>query len=295
MRPIEAAGVTKSFGDKRVLGDVALQVDAGEVVGFVGPNGAGKTTFLRILIGLCRRDGGSVRVLDKDPDTDPVGIRRRCCYLPGETSIYLGMTGQTFLDFAWGFYERHQEDLKQQMLDAFDLPLSRRVRSYSAGMKQRLALLACLVPDVDLFILDEPDRALDASTRFRLRDLIRTLKAKSKSILLSSHHLREVEALADRLVFLMDGCIVDQEQIDSARNELRQQLRLRLAPGLELPTGSRLVGKEPDGSLRVVTDGDPFRWLAQIPRDRVLSAEIGTIRLEDLYQMLTAQPHETRS
>ncbi len=108
MKPIDLAGVTKSFAHKRVLTDVAFHVDAGEVVGFVGPNGAGKTTCLRILIGLCQRDGGSAEVLGMDPKSDAVAIRKLCSYLPGETSLYLGMTGRTFLDFAWGFYPRHQ-------------------------------------------------------------------------------------------------------------------------------------------------------------------------------------------
>jgi ABC-2 type transport system ATP-binding protein len=291
MKPIQLKGVTKSFGDKGVLDDVALHVDEAEVVGFVGPNGAGKTTCLRILLGLTHRDGGNVQVLGIDPDDDSVAIRKRCSYLPGETSVYLGMTGRAFLDFAWGFYPRHQEDLKQQMLHAFELPLSRKVRTYSAGMKQRLSLLACLVPDVELFVLDEPDRALDATTRFLLRDLIRTLKARGKSILLSSHHLREVEALSDRLVFLMDGHIIEEQRIAAARTELQKHLRIHLAPGTDLPQGAQLLGKEPDGTLQLLADGDPFQWLAQIPRDHVLSAEVGTIRLEDLYRMLMSLPN----
>jgi ABC-2 type transport system ATP-binding protein len=290
MKPIDLALVTKSFAAKRVLVDVAFHVDPGEVVGFVGPNGAGKTTCLRILVGLCERDGGSVQVLGLDPESSSVAIRKRCCYLPGETSVYLGMTGRAFLDFAWGFYPRQQEDLKQRMLEAFDLPLSRKVRTYSTGMKQRLALLASLVPDADLFILDEPDRALDATTRFLLRDLVRTLQAKGKTILLSSHHLREVEALADRLVFIMDGHVVEEERITAARAELKKQLRLHLTTGTDLPAGARLLRKEPGGALRVLTEGDPFQWLAQIPRQQVVSAEVGTIRLEDLYQILMSMP-----
>ncbi|MHC4516723.1 MAG: ABC transporter ATP-binding protein [Planctomycetota bacterium] len=290
MKPIDLALVAKSFAAKRVLVDVGFHVDQGEVVGFVGPNGAGKTTCLRILVGLCERDGGTVQVLGLDPQSSSVAIRERCCYLPGETSVYLGMTGGAFLDFAWGFYPGHQEDLKQRMLAAFDLPLTRKVRAYSAGMKQRLALLACLAPDVDLYIFDEPDRALDATTRFFLRDLVRTLQAKGKTILLSSHHLREVEALADRLVFIMDGHVVEEPRITAARAELKKQLRIHLTEGTDLPAGARLLGKEPGGTMRVLTDSDPFQWLAQIPRQQVVAAEVGTIRLEDLYRMLMSMP-----
>ena len=119
--------------------------------------------MLRTLIGLVRRDGGEVRVLGLDPRDDSLAIRRRVSYLPGETGVYLQMTGRQFLDFALGFHARRQQDLLDRLLAAFALPLDKKVRSYSAGMKQKLGLCAVLVPDVEVYLLDEPDRALDAS------------------------------------------------------------------------------------------------------------------------------------
>ncbi len=287
MNPVVAiGGLRRAFGDVEVLRGVDLQVAAGELLGLVGPNGAGKSTLLRVLVGLVPRDGGELRVLGLDPAHAALAIRRRTCYLPGETGVYQQMTGAQFLAFAFSFYPQRQRELETRLLDGFALPLRKKVRTYSAGMKQKLALVATLVPDVDLYLLDEPDRALDASVRFFLRDVLLALKRAGKTIVLSSHHLSEVESLADRLEFLLAGRMVAAERLAQARAALRRRPRVRLAPAATLPTGARELQREPDGTLVVETDDDPLRWLRATPAGAITGVEVGTARLEDLYQLL---------
>lgn len=283
---IHAGGVAKRFGDRHALSNVAVDVKAGEIVGFVGPNGSGKTTCLRILDGILERDAGDVEVAGLDPAVAGVAVRRRCSYLPGETSLYHGLRGQAVLDFAWGFYPRLQHDLAAELRERFALPLDRPVREYSAGMKQKLALLAALVPDVSVYLLDEPDRALDASHRLGLREVLAGLRDRGKAVLLSSHHLSEVEALAGRLVFLVGGRTVDESRVHAARELLRREIRLRLAHDVEWPDGLELRELLPDGSFRVRTRDEPLAWLHGLPADAVESAEVGVVRLERLYQLL---------
>jgi ABC-2 type transport system ATP-binding protein len=278
----------KSFGGAEVLRDLSLVVPAGELLGLVGPNGAGKSTLLRTLVGLVGRDAGAVAVLGIDPGRDPVAVTRQTCYLPGETGVYLQMTGAQFLAFAGGFHPRRDAARERRLADAFALPLRRKVRGYSAGMKQKLALLATLAPDVDLYLLDEPDRALDASVRLLLRDELRAMKALGKTIVLSSHHLSEVETLADRLVFFWQGALLADGEIAAARAQLRRRPRVRLRPGAVLSAGARELRREPDGTLVVETDGDPMAWLRGVPDGVVDSAEIGVPRLDDLYDALFA-------
>lgn len=283
---IDVRTLRKQYGDKQVLRGLDLQVAKGQLLGLIGPNGAGKSTLLRTLVGLVQRTSGDVRMFGLDPSADALAIRRRASYLPGETGVYQQMRGAAFLDFALGFYPEHDEALRDELLDAFALPLDQRVRSYSAGMKQKIALVATLVPDVELYLLDEPDRALDASVRFFVRDVLRRVKERGKTILLSSHHLSEVETLADRLEFLLDGALVPAERVAEARQRLRRQPRIRLHDGHALPAGARIVREEPDGMLVVQTDDDAVRWLQTAPSEAIASAEIGVDRLEDLYQQL---------
>ena len=285
---IDVRALRKRYGDRDVLRGLDLSMEQGQLLGLIGPNGAGKSTLLRTLVGLVQRTSGDVQLFGLDPAHAALQIRRRTSYLPGETGVYQQLRGAAFLDFALGFYPRHDEALKAELLDAFALPLDAKVRSYSAGMKQKLALVATLVPHVDLYLLDEPDRALDASVRFFLRDVLQRMKQAGRTILLSSHHLSEVETLADRLEFLLDGALVAPERVQAARQQLRRRPRVRLREGHALPTGARLVREEPDGMLVIETDDDAVAWLRRAPDGAVESAEIGVDRLEDLYQLLLA-------
>jgi ABC-2 type transport system ATP-binding protein len=286
---IEVSGLHKAFGARAVLRGLDLRVGRGELLGVVGPNGAGKSTLFRVLLGLVPRDRGEVRTLGLDPGAAAIAIRTGTCYLPGENGSYLQMTGREYLDYVFGCRPRIDATRLQRLQDGFALPLQQKVRSFSAGMKQKLLLLGCLVPDVDLYVLDEPDRALDASVRFFLRDELRAMRGAGKTIVLSSHHLGEVEVLADRLEFLLDGTFVPAARLAAARAELRQRPRVRLRAGQALPTGATEVAREPDGTLVVRTDGDPMAWLRTVPAAAIDSAEVGIPRLEDLYQVLLGQ------
>lgn len=283
---VSLKGVTKSFGPKVVLDGVDLEVGEGEIVGFVGPNGAGKSTCLRTCIGLLRRDGGTASVCGLDPNRDDLEIRRRTHYLTGETSIYHNLRGEQFLELARYGYAV-DDNLVNLAPELFDLPLRERVRDYSAGMKQRLALRAALTSEVPLLILDEPDRALDPTARLEMRTVLHGLREKGRSILLSSHHLSEIEAVADRTVFLLNGRCVSHDRVQEARTEMRSLVRLRLTREVPLPDGAQLEEKAPDGSLLLRTTGDPVEWLGRIGSANILTAEVGPTRLEDLYRELT--------
>lgn len=295
MNPIEVTGIHKSFKTRVVLRGIDLTVAPGELVGLVGPNGSGKTTCLRILLGIVRQDSGTTRVLGMDPSRDAVRIRQHCSYLPGETSMYHRMRGKEFLHFALSFYPNLQDELMEQLMETFTLPLQKKVRAYSAGMKQQLALMATLIPNVELYLLDEPDRALDATTRFFLRGILRHLHDAGKTILLSSHHLREVEAITDRLVFVMDGTTIPEERVAAARAILRRRVRLQVHPDTDLPDGAEEIHRDRDGTIHVEPRGDPIAWLARVPADRLVSAEVGTVKLEDLYRLLTERENPVES
>ncbi len=282
---VSARGLTKRFGSDQALRGLALDLRAGEILGFVGPNGAGKSTCLRILLGIVPRDAGDVTVFGLDPARDAVAIRKRSTYLPGETNVYSYMRGGEYLRFTLAFHARRRE-LPRDIADVFELPLRARVRTYSAGMKQKLALLATLQVDVELYVLDEPDRALDATTRLHLRELLRALSDEGRTVLLSSHHLSEIEALAHRTAFVLSGRRIAESVVAGAKQRLRTELRLRLSREIVWPAGASSI--EPDGErcFRVRVDRDPLHWVSGLPDDAIDSLEYGTTRLEDLYRAL---------
>ena len=149
--------------------------------------------------------------------------------------------------------------------------------------------MATLVPDVELYLLDEPDRALDASVRLQLRDLLGRLRDAGRTLVLSSHHLSEVETLANRLEFLLAGTMVDEQSIHKARTRLQQRLRVRLREQTKLPAELVVLKTEPDGTLLLEAEGNPMHSLSALPADSILSIELGIARLEELYQLLLAQ------
>lgn len=279
--------VSLSFGSRPALRDVTLHIDAGEVVSFVGPNGSGKSTCLRVLIGLAFRNSGQVQVCGMDPHRQGATIRRRSCYLPGETSLYPMMTGKQLLAFAHSGYPRRDEQLAQRMLDRFDLPLDHRVHQYSAGMKQKLALLVALVPDVDVYLLDEPDRNLDGATQEYVHELTDHLRSRGKTVLLASHQLADIGQQADRLIFMADGRIIDDDRVRALAQTLRTEVRVKLADGTQLPPGVERIAAEPDGWLRVRAEQHPLRWLTQLNPEQVEGLEMGSAKLNQLYRRLT--------
>jgi ABC-2 type transport system ATP-binding protein len=283
---IAVHALQKSFGAHEVLHGIDLEVRRGEFLGLVGPNGAGKSTLLRLLVGLYRPSGGQARVFGLDPAFDTLSVRARCSYLPGETSVYLQMTGREFLAFAQSFQRQRDDALRQRLEDLFALPLEDRVRSYSAGMKQKLAILAALSAEAELYLLDEPDRALDATMRAELRIVLQDLHRAGRTIVLSSHHLEELQELATRLEFLREGKLVPAAEVEAARARLAHRFRVRLSGDRALPPGARLRAREADGMLVLESDMPPLQWLQLLVPAEVRAAEVGQTRLEDLYQLL---------
>ena len=213
MRVLEAInieGLSKSFGGVPALNGLSMQVETGTVCGFIGPNGAGKTTTLRILLGLLPRDGGNVRLLGQDVVFGrDLPQRGKMSYLPQDPVFPERHTGQEVMDLVAGLYgmdPRTARERSAALLKEFHLEDARRhsVGTYSRGMKQRLGLATCFLPEPDLLVLDEPVSALDPEGRVEVFGLLRQLKGKA-TVLFSSHILEDVERVSDKLVMVKAG------------------------------------------------------------------------------------------
>jgi ABC-2 type transport system ATP-binding protein len=258
MAAITASDVVKTYGTTVALDGLDLEVATGEVHGFLGPNGAGKTTTIRILLGLLRADRGTVTLLDGDPWRDAVALHRRLAYVPGDVNLWPNLTGGEAIDvFARlrGGLDRRRRD---ELIERFDLDPTKKGRSYSKGNRQKVALIAALASDVELYLLDEPTAGLDPLMEVIFQDVIRQVREAGKTVLLSSHILDQVEKLCDRVSIIRQGTVVESGTLVELRHLTRTTIE---ADTLQAPTGlDRLPGVHDisvtDHRVRFSVDGD---------------------------------------
>ena len=209
---ILAQGISKYYGDFAALHDLSFSIGSGRVVAFLGPNGAGKSTTMKILTGFSAPSGGRVRVLGLDPQ-DPherVELARHLGYLPESGPLYEDMTPAEMLAFCASIRQLdHKQAAVDQSVERCQLGevLHKPIHKLSKGFRQRVGMAQALLGDPDVLILDEPTSGLDPIQIAEVRSLIRQL-ARSKTVLLSTHILQEVEAVADDVVMIAHGRLV---------------------------------------------------------------------------------------
>ncbi|OLT45537.1 ABC transporter ATP-binding protein [Cellulosimicrobium sp. CUA-896] len=264
---IDVHGLTKSYGRFPALTGLDLVVERGQVHGFLGPNGAGKSTTIRVLLGLLRADGGTVRLLGEDPWSDVVALHRRLAYVPGDVSLWPGMTGGEAIDLLGSMRGGLDEERRAELVERFELDPTKRGRQYSKGNRQKVAIVAALASDAELLILDEPTSGLDPLMEAVFQDVIGEAKQRGATVLLSSHVMAEVETLADRLSIIRDGRVVRTGTLTDLRGDARTTVH---------------------AVLERVPDGRTLAALHEVRLDgRTLSATIESDRIGQAMTVLT--------
>jgi ABC-2 type transport system ATP-binding protein len=213
---VRAAGLTKVFRDfwgrpkAKAVNDITFNVEPGEVIGLLGPNGSGKSTTVKMLLGLLYPTGGMLNVLGRSPRA--VETKREIGYLPEESYLYKYLTAEETLDFFGSLFNLSRADRKNridQLLDMVGMAHARRRRvgEFSKGMARRIGLAQAMINDPEFLILDEPTSGLDPLGCKEVKDLILTLKARGKTVLITSHLLSDVEDVCDRVIILYGGKI----------------------------------------------------------------------------------------
>ena len=214
---IQTEKLTKYYGNSRGIEEINLSVKEGEVFGFLGPNGSGKTTTIRILLDFIRPSSGRARLFGLDAHTDSVRIKSRIGYLPGEYGMYEKMKAGDYLQFLGSLRSDEKPPMKDKLIELFDVDISKRIKSFSHGNKQKLALVQAFMHDPELLILDEPTNGLDPLIQQRFYELILELKESGKTIFFSSHILSEVERICDRVAILREGKLVALHKISDLK------------------------------------------------------------------------------
>ncbi|MFF9217517.1 ABC transporter ATP-binding protein [Streptomyces viridosporus] len=259
-KAISVSGLHKSFGRTRALDGLDLDVESGEVHGFLGPNGSGKSTTIRVLLGLMRADSGAAQVLGLDPWANAVELHRRLAYVPGDVELWPNLTGGEAIDLLARLRGGLDRKRRAELIERFDLDPTKKGRAYSKGNRQKVAIVAALASDAELLLLDEPTAGLDPLMEVVFQDVIGEAKAAGKTVLLSSHILTQVEKLADRVSIIRLGRTVQSGTLGELRHLTRTTVEAeteRPATGLDrLPGVHGLeVVDEATGRVRFAVDG----------------------------------------
>lgn len=219
---ISVQHITKSFGSQKALNDVSFEIQKGEIVGFLGPNGAGKSTMMKILTTSSVADQGEASVNSFDVRTDKKKVQQCIGYLPEHNPLYLDMYIKEYLRFNANLYQCAKDNIDQVIEQTGLTPEAhKKIGQLSKGYRQRVGLAAALLHDPEVLILDEPTTGLDPNQLLDIRKLIKKI-GQTKTIMLSTHIMKEVEAVCDRVIIINKGVLVADRKLDKLREAEEQ-------------------------------------------------------------------------
>jgi ABC-2 type transport system ATP-binding protein len=280
MAVIRCSQLVKTFGPTVALDGLDLDVQPGEVHGFLGPNGSGKTVTMRVVLGLLRRDSGDVELFGGDPWHDAVSLHQRLAYVPGDTNLWPNLTGGEIVDLLGRLRGGLDPKRREALLDRFDLDPRKTARTYSKGNRQKVALVAALASDAELLVLDEPTSGLDPLMESVFQSCIVESRDAGRTVLLSSHILAEVESLCDRVTIIRHGKTVQSGSLTELRHLTRTTIEAEIrrpAPELASTGGVHdlvvddgkvsfaVDGSQLDSAMRVLTDAGLTSLTSQPP------------------------------
>ncbi len=294
---IQVDSIIKEYGTQKALNGVSFKIDSGEIVGFLGPNGAGKSTMMKIITTYIEPTSGSVLVNGFDTKENGIEVKQSVGYLPEHNPLYLDFYVREYLKFHADIHKVGKERIEEviNLVGLIDIK-GKKISQLSKGYRQRVGLAAALLHDPEVLILDEPTTGLDPNQLKDIRDLIREI-GKSKTILLSTHIMQEVEAMCDRAIIISNGDIVadkkledlliDQNQIIQVEFDVRvEEQLLKNLPNLKEANNS----SENHWNLVFETEKDMRAEVFDFAQNnglRTLQLNRKIISLESLFQSLT--------
>jgi ABC-2 type transport system ATP-binding protein len=278
---IETKNLTKYYGKIKGVENLTFNVKEGEIFGFLGPNGAGKTTTIRTILGYLKPSCGEAYVFGKNIEDNIIEIRRKVGYIPGDLALYEHLTGKQFLDYFCGI--RNTElPLLDELLKLFELPLYRKIKGYSRGMKQKLGIVQAFMDDPDVVIMDEPTAGLDPLLQQKFYRFLLDEKKKGRTMFLSSHILSEVDKVCDRVGIIKDGELVALENIEDLKQKRGKKIRLKIKEEprtFKGPKNAKIV----NGYIEFITEDNIDSWIKKISKYTVLDLQIQEFSMEDIF------------
>ena len=210
---LKIENLTKKYGDKIAVNNLSLQINGGEIYGFIGHNGAGKTTTIKCVAGILSFEGGTIKVDGVSVKDNPLEVKKKIAYIPDNPDIYPFMTGLQYLNFiadVFGISESARKEKIEKLAADFELSsdLPRSIAEYSHGMKQKLVMISAFMHEPKLIILDEPFVGLDPKAAFLLKEMMREFCKSGGAIFFSTHVLDVAEKLCDRVAIIKQGELI---------------------------------------------------------------------------------------
>ena len=221
---LEIRHLTKTYGTKKAVDDLSLHIAPGEIYGFIGHNGAGKTTTIKACCGILEYDSGEIFIGGKSLREEPLFCKQMLAYLPDNPDLYEFFTGIRFLNFVADIYQVGKQERQQRIAryaDMFELTqdLAQPINAYSHGMKQKLSIIAALVHQHKLLIMDEPFVGLDPKASHLLKGVMREICDEGGAIFFSTHVLEVAERLCDQVAIIKDGRLIVSGPIDQVKGD----------------------------------------------------------------------------
>ena len=290
MNVVEVDRISKSFGSMKAVDDVTFNVSAGEIFGLLGPNGAGKTTSIRIILDIYKPDAGRVQVLGAEMNE---ATKQRIGYLPEERGLYQDISLERCLSYLASLKGLSHSEVKERLqdyLERFDLAEHRKkkVKELSKGMQQKAQLIATLIHQPELIIIDEPFSALDPVNTQMVKDIFRQERERGVTIVMCSHQMHQVEALCDRIAMIHQGRVVLYGPLADIRRQYASQEVIITSP-LPLPAdmpGVAAIGSQNGSSLLHLAEGTTSDQILKTLVERGIPIEsfaVATPSLEEIF------------
>jgi ABC-2 type transport system ATP-binding protein len=273
--------LVKDYGATRAVDHVTLALEPGEVVGFLGPNGAGKSTTLRLSLGLLRPTSGTVQVLGHRAGSDEA--RAHVAYVAGDVSLWPQLTGADTLTLLASLHGSTDATYTEQLVERFELDTSKRLRAYSKGNRQKVALIGAFATRAEVLLLDEPTSGLDPLMERVFRECVVEARDRGQAILLSSHMLSEVEHLCSRVAMIRSGQLVAVADVAQLQAHIGVEFDVIGDAGdLSVVPGVTRVEALPDG-VRVRVVGAPGAFFAALASANVTAVHGREASLEEIF------------
>ncbi|MEM8764825.1 MAG: gliding motility-associated ABC transporter ATP-binding subunit GldA [Bacteroidota bacterium] len=302
---ILVSNISKSFGTQKALDAVSFQIKKGEIVGFLGPNGAGKSTMMRILTTYHTADEGEAEVNGFDIHTQKQKVKQSIGFLPEHNPLYLDMYVREYLNFSAEMYGAPKSNVSEAIEKTGLTPEAhKKIGQLSKGYRQRVGLAAALLHDPEVLILDEPTTGLDPNQLVDIRKLIQTL-GKEKTILFSTHILKEVEAVCDRVIIINKGKLVADQNIGDLKNAQEQVIEVEFDEKVD----QKVLAKIPE--IKSVSSGGKNAFVLTFSGDKdhrpvifdfaqnnglkILQLNRKNQNLESVFAELTGQSEHTQA